>query len=86
MSRLIKKEDVIAVAKGFAFTFAEERQRYMDFLEYCIDNAPTAYDLDKVVRELEEESYDYVDYHDKRVYTIDLEDAIEIVKRGGVNV
>ena len=39
MEKLINKQSVLEVAKGFTFTFAEERQRYMDFLEYCLDNA-----------------------------------------------
>lgn len=41
MSDLISKNEAAKIAKGFTFTFTEERQRYMDFLEYCLNNAPT---------------------------------------------
>lgn len=41
MSNLISKNEAVKIAKSFTFTFAEERQRYMDFLEYCLNNAPT---------------------------------------------
>lgn len=40
MSDLVNRSEVKNIAKGFTFTFAEERQRYMDFLDYCLENAP----------------------------------------------
>lgn len=87
MSRYIRKEDIMAVANSFIFTDKAQRKQYMDFLEYCIDNAPTAYDLDKVVRELEEK-YDNIpiqyDYNYESGLEDGYEEAIEIVKRGGV--
>ena len=46
-----------------------------------IENQPTAYDLDKVVRELQERSWGA--YSDVKL--IWLSDAIEIVKRGGID-
>lgn len=45
---------------------------------------PTAYDIDKVVEELKE-SATYDTYWDDGGYSIDLYDAIEIVRRGGVD-
>lgn len=39
--RLINDEEVLKNAKESTFTFAEDRRRYMDFLEYCLNNAPT---------------------------------------------
>ena len=41
MSDLISKSKIIEVANDFTFTFAEDKRRYMDFLNYCLDNAPT---------------------------------------------
>ena len=41
MNDLVNRSEVKNIAKGFTFTFGEERQRYMDFLDYCLDNAPT---------------------------------------------
>ena len=48
----------------------------------AIDNTPTAYDVEKVVAELEEETEiikEYEQYH----YAVRLDKAIDIVKRGG---
>lgn len=38
MEKLINKESVLEVAKGFTFTDKTEERQYMDFLEYCLDN------------------------------------------------
>ena len=56
MSDLISKNEAVKIAKGFTFTFAEERQRYMDFLEYCLNNAP-AVDVKSVVHGVWIEQY-----------------------------
>ena len=47
-----------------------------------IEDAPTAYDPDKVVEQLEEACISLSDYPG---YTVDIEKAIEIVKGGGVD-
>ena len=44
--------------------------------------APTAYDQDRVVEQLEEACISLSDYPG---YTVDIEKAIEIVKGGGMN-
>lgn len=44
--------------------------------------APTAYDPEKVVEQLEEASISLSDYPG---YTVDIEKAIEIVKGGGID-
>lgn len=41
MSDLINRRMAIAVAKGFTFTSSTDRKRYVDFLHYCLSNAPT---------------------------------------------
>lgn len=52
-----------------------------------IDEQPTAYDVDKVVEEIYEQSYFDCDeeYHDNGYCIIDTDKAIDIVKRGGIN-
>ena len=58
--------------------------------EYCnncivkawLNNQPTAYDTDKVVEQMEKESYQ--EWCDSPKI-VELKDAIEIVKGGGVN-
>lgn len=47
-----------------------------------IEDAPTAYDVDKVVEQLEKESYQ--EWCDSPK-VVELKDAIEIVKGGGVD-
>lgn len=50
-----------------------------------IDNQPTAYDVNKVVEQLEDESEIYCREYGKED-ELYLKDAIDIVKEGGVNV
>ena len=51
-----------------------------------IDGAPTAYDIDKVIKQLEKVSFVDVDeeYADDGQKMLFLHDAIEIVKKGDV--
>lgn len=49
-----------------------------------LDDIPTAYDIDKVLEEINKESWEYMsDFGDTRV--IDFADAIEIVRRGWID-
>lgn len=67
------KKHYAGTGKGYDFTIAMEMVR----------NQPTAYDVDAVIAELEENSnvkLGYVGY----TYSIGLGAAKEIVKRGGV--
>ena len=66
MNDLINRNAVIEVAKKFTFTFVEERQRYMDFLEYCLNNTP-AIDAQPVVHGKWERQTDY-DENDNAVF------------------
>lgn len=58
----------------------------LEWIKEEIDQQPTAYDIDKVVEELEEEK-DMValDDNDSFWYKNAIDDAIEIVKAGGKN-
>lgn len=87
MSDLISKKDAVNVAKDFVFTDETQKRQYMDFLHYCLDNTPIAYDLDKVVSELEDMKLVRVeqcheDYEIEIMTESNFDDAIEIVKRG----
>ena len=54
-------------------------------LAEVIDNQPTAFDMEKVVGQLESLSNAEADYYYARINdVIDREDAIDIVKKGGV--
>ena len=49
-----------------------------------IDNQPTAYDIDKVVEQLEEASFSVFDEeYNEDIWVVDYYKAIEIVKKGG---
>ena len=41
MSDLISRRIVVSVAGACTFTSSYDRTRYMDFLHYCLENAPT---------------------------------------------
>ena len=63
-----------------------EKSSTIDWMN-LIYRQPTAYDVDKVVEQLESLSNAEADYYYARSNdVIDREDAIEIVKGGGVNV
>ena len=65
-----------------ASEFAEDTRQAGKML---INAQPTAYDVDKVVEELEEYSNaDEAERHGT-IPVIELDDAIEIVKRGGID-
>lgn len=55
--------------------------RIMDKYINVINNQPTAYDIDKVVEELEEESEIALEIKESGIYA-GLQSAIEIVKQG----
>ena len=74
--------------------FGKERREAIEIVrDLCVKQQPTAYDIDKVVAELEENgsrytkkyitSYGNNGYRD--VKAINIYKAIEIVKRGGVS-
>lgn len=59
---------------------------WLNSLKRCVEEQPTAYDVSKVVDEFEKESYridDSATLSSRDV--IDIDDAIEIVKQGGVS-
>lgn len=84
--RLIDADEIIK-------TFEKQKQYAKEDIVWCIDRAienvheqPTAYDVEKVVKEL---YHSKRDYHGDGMWVIDVLnywEAIDIVKRGGINV
>lgn len=58
-----------------------------DDITFCIDKQQTAYDVDKVLKQLEDEKshMSLLDDELEEVYKSAIDDAIEIVKAGGMN-
>ena len=96
MGRLIDIEDMVFTGQ-YTKVDGEIYVRLSDY-ETCLYNQPTAYDVDAVVKELEElaklharhqlkcevKGMDYcADRHEHKVQALD--EAIAIVKRGGRN-
>jgi len=83
MGRLV---DIDAVIKAVDRHTKDESEVVLDNDITCIlEEVPTAYDVEKVVAELEEESYSTTDIVcGGRFDAIRLNSAIGIVKRGGV--
>ena len=77
--RLINSEDVKALINGWdSLPFEEE-------VDELIDRIPTAFDVDKVVEQLEEKSITFeTDFTVKENKWNLTKEAIEIVKAGGV--
>lgn len=58
---------------------------YSDDLGICemIDNQPTAYDVKNIVEQLKENSKIYCEEYHQREGSLYIQDAIEIVRKGG---
>ena len=86
MGRLIDADDLIKELHHMIVSDAdfEEDYAYMG-IDDCIRSMPTAYDVDAVVAELEKaESVKNFGSVNSRNLLIPLNDAIDIVKAGGV--
>lgn len=80
MGRLIDENSVIENAEKCAFTDKDDRRRFLEFVKYCVKEAPTAYDIEKVVAELED-----LQCVNPFLTTTEYEHkAIEIARKGGV--
>ena len=96
MSDLIRREDVIKLVNQFVFGLCKEQNDEVrrTFNKY-IEKMPTAYDIDKVIAELEQKKEEVQRMRNTCVALSDLEvcdienvtykRAIEIVKQGGVS-
>ena len=96
MSDLIRREDVIKLVNQFVFGLCKEQNDKVrrTFNKY-IEKMPTAYDIDKVVAELEQKKEEVQRMRNTCVALSDLEvcdienvtykRAIEIVKHGSIS-
>ena len=90
MSDLIRKSDVIKLINCFSFSlYKEQDDKIKKVLKEYIEKIPTAYSVDDVVKELEKIRAKKTCNKEKcdtkeicRICVVD--DAIEIVKQGGV--
>lgn len=83
--RLIDADELIKYIKIWEIgtSISSDQKEFID----CIDNQPTAFDLDKVVEQLEEEreNVGFVKATtEASAYIRGINDAIKIVKGGGV--
>lgn len=80
MGKLIDADPVLDNLSGRL-----ESMKDYDAVKGVINNMPTAYDVDKVVRQLE--AYSNADEAERlgTMPVVELADAIKIVKGGGVN-
>ena len=93
MSRLIDAEDFSRVIKEYCKDCIDHNKHKMDVVDInadiqdFLDNQPTAYDVDKVLKELQSYKDDIRQWND--TYTSGqisaYERAITIVKAGGMN-
>ena len=84
MSRLIREEDVIREIDKWLYNvgtaYVGKRLSYYGELLGCIEDAPTAYDVEAVVKQIEDASVELYGF----VKVVSLDKVIEIVRRGGV--
>lgn len=88
MGRLIDAEQAKLMLSELLEVAEKENFTAEDAINHAcvwVDNIPTAYDVEKVMDQLEENQT--INFHftgEKPTQTIDYETAIDIVKRGGV--
>lgn len=90
MGRLIDAENFSKAMKDYFTDMITHHKYNVDCvdcnadLQHLLDEQPTAYDVDKVVEELESNSFITVNISVEKEVVL-LKDAIEIVKQGGVS-
>lgn len=82
--RLIDADELIKYIKIWEIgtSISSDQKEFID----CINRQPTAFDVDKVVKQLDKASdyYEFDEQGKEHVQMINLTEAIEIVKGGGV--
>lgn len=87
MNDLIRRKDVIKLVNRFVFGLCKEQndEARKEFIKH-IEKIPTAYDIDKVVEELERAKHEIcLSGDDLECYQNGIDTAIEIVKQSGVS-
>lgn len=84
MSRLIDADELIKYIKIWEIgtSISSDQKEFVD----CINRQPTAFDLDEVVKQLDKASdyYEFDEQGKEHVQMLNLIEALEIVKGGGV--
>ena len=82
MSRLIDADKFLDFIKS---ELKQDRtdEKHLENIICVLENLPTAFDVDKVVKQLEKESY-YIDI-ETDMEVVNLNEAIEIVKAGEID-
>ena len=88
--RLIDADKYTENIKNFADSIREKEPKFAavyDAIINSINRQPTAYDVDKVLKQLEDEKshMSLLDDELEEIYKSAIDDAIEIVKAGGMN-
>lgn len=90
MSDLISRSALLDVISKMSFDFGndtDDTETIIEMVNEAINNQPTAYDVEKVVAELESE-YDNIPFQYENNYEDGFSDgllkAIDIVRKGGV--
>lgn len=85
MARLIDADELIKYIKIWEIgtSISSDQKEFID----CVNKQPTAFDVNKVVKQLDKASdyYEFDEQGKESVQMINLTEAIEIVKGGGVN-
>ena len=85
MGRLIDADELIKYIKIWEIgtSTSSDQKEFID----CVNKQPTAFDVNKVVKQLDKASdyYEFDEQGKESVQMINLTEAIEIVKGGGVN-
>lgn len=83
--RLIDADELIKYIKTWEIgtSISSDQKEFIN----CVNEQPTAFDVDKVVKQLDKASdyYEFDEQGKERVQMINLTEAIEIVKGGGVD-
>ena len=80
MARLIDADELIKTLIKEEWQL-DQINTVENFEEIILDKIPTAYDPEKVIEELEKDCFSPRDYYG---YAVDIEKAIEIVEKGGI--
>ena len=79
--KLVRQEDVLAVADDFVFTDEKQKRQYMDFLEYCLNSAPVACDLNAMINTIKNHPNAFRELGWQES-CITIRDVVEVIKGG----
>ena len=92
MSDLISRSALLEIIEKMNFDFgndSDDTETIIEMVSEAVNNQPTAYDVDKVVEQVEEKTEflkEHKKYETLMMYEIVgmIEDLIDIIRKGGV--